>query len=73
LAELRRALREAKRNKASGDDRISYEMFQNLPKPAIKTVLDLYNKIWETKTFPADWKHSVVLPVLKGPQKCGIL
>lgn len=65
MAELRRAIRESKRNKASGEDRISYEMLQKLPKTAFKTVLDFYNKIWSSKDFPATWRHSIVLPVLK--------
>ena len=65
MAELRRAIREAKRNKASGDDRISYEMLQKLPKIAFKTVLDLYNRIWSTQDFPTAWRHSIILPFLK--------
>ena len=64
-AELRRAIREAKRNKASGEDRISYEMLQKMPNSSVKTVLAFYNKIWSDKNFPAAWRHSIVLPVLK--------
>ena len=65
MAELRRAIRESKRNKASGEDRVSYEMLQKLPKSSVKVVLGLYNKLWTTGEFPEAWRHSVVLPVLK--------
>ena len=65
VAEIRRAVREGKRNKASGHDNISYEMLQKLPKNAIKVLLNYYNKIWINRTFPSAWTHSIVLPVLK--------
>jgi hypothetical protein len=65
MAELRRAIRESKRNKASGDDCVSYEMLQNLPKKSFKTVLEFYNRLWMTRQFPETWRHSVILPVLK--------
>ena len=39
FAELRRAIRESKRNKASGYDNVSYEMLQQLPKTASKNTV----------------------------------
>ena len=64
-AELRRAIREGKRNKATGYDSISYEMLQKLPKCAVKVLLNYYNKIWTNGSFPSAWRHSIVLPILK--------
>ena len=65
LHELRRALRDIKKHSAPGADRISYEMLQKLPKCSIKAVLKLFNQIWINNDFPANWRHSVVLPVIK--------
>ena len=65
IAELRRATREGKCNKVTGNDNISYEMLQKLRKNAVKVVLNYYNKLWINGTFPSAWKHSIVLPVLK--------
>jgi len=65
LHELRRALREVKKQSAPGADKISYEMLQKLPKCATKAVLKFYNQIWINDDFPVGWRHSIVLPVLK--------
>ena len=75
LHELRRALREVKKQSAPGADKISYEMLQKLPKCATKAVLKLYNQIWINDDFPVGWRHSIVLPVLKPgrSKKCSIL
>jgi len=65
IAELRRAIREGKCNKATGYDNISYEMLKQLPKNATKVLLNYYNKLWIGGIFPSAWRHSIVLPVLK--------
>jgi len=65
LHELRRALRETKKHSAPGEDKIPYEMLQKLPKPSIKAVLKLYNRIWLNNEFPVSWRHSIVIPILK--------
>lgn len=65
LHELRRAIRDSKKHSSPGDDNISYEMLQKLPKNSVKTLLALYNKIWKGNDFPVSWRHSIVLPILK--------
>lgn len=40
-------------------------MLQKLPKCAVKTLLHFYNRVWLKREFPAAWRHSIVLPVLK--------
>ena len=51
LHELRRALREVKKQSAPSGDKISYEMLQKLPKCATEAVLKLYNQIWINDDF----------------------
>jgi len=43
--ELRRALRDNKKHSAPGEDKITYEMFQNYRNVQIKTVLKFFNQI----------------------------
>jgi len=65
LHELRRAIRETKKQSAPGDDKICYEFLQNLPKCSVKALLKLYNRIWLNGEFPQNWRHAIVTPVLK--------
>jgi len=65
MHELKRVIRETKKNSAPGIDQISYEMLQKLPKTSLKTTLQLYNHIWTKNDFPVSWRHSIVNPVLK--------
>ena len=50
---------------APGEDLIMYEMLKHLPDNAIKFLLQIVNKIWETGIFPKDWKISIIVPVKK--------
>jgi len=48
-----------------GPDEIPYSFLHNLPSSAIKFLLHLYNKIWNTGEIPKSWKHAIVIPILK--------
>ena len=65
LNELKRAIKIAKNKKAPGEDSIPYELLKNLPNIALRKLLEMYNYIWSTGTFPTAWKHSIVTPILK--------
>jgi len=65
FSELRRAIRETKKDSAPGDDGISYEMLQHLSKRSTKFLLELYNRVWSEGKMPQDWRHSIVKPVNK--------
>lgn len=65
LYELQAAISRAKKNSAPGEDRIAYEMLQQLPKRCQLVLLRLYNKIWSSGSVPADFKHSIILPLPK--------
>ena len=52
-------------NKASGDDGIPAEVFQNLKDAAAKVLLQICQHIWKTQQWPQDWKRSVFITIPK--------
>jgi ribonuclease HI len=63
--EMVKAIKQAKKQSSPGKDRVVYEMLQHLPKTCLKILLKLYNQIWSTGIMPADFKHSIVIPIPK--------
>ena len=57
--EVKWALGSITRNKASGGDGISAELFQILKDDAVKVMHSIIQKIWKTQQWPQDWKRSV--------------
>ena len=53
------------RNKASGGDRISAELFQILKNVAVKVLYSICQHTWKTPQWPRDWKMSVFIPIPK--------
>ena len=62
--ELETALRDV-RNTSPGLDDIHYEMLRHLPFQGKVFLLNLYNQIWRTDSFPASWREAIVIPILK--------
>ena len=65
LYELEIAIRKAKKNSTPGEDRITYEMLQHLPKCSKQALLKYYNNIWSSGDIPSNFKHSIITPILK--------
>ena len=63
--EVKWALGSISRNKASGGDRISVELFQILKDDAVKVLHSICQQIWETQQWPQDWKRSVFILISK--------
>ena len=59
------ALGSITRNKASGGDGLSVELFQILKDDAVNVLCSIYQQIWKTQQWPQDWKRSVFIPVPK--------
>lgn len=53
------------RNTATGEDQLSYVMFQKLPEKVLQIILQLFNKIWEEGKIPKSWKSALILPFNK--------
>ena len=63
--EVKWALGSITMNKASADDGIPVELFQNLRDGAVKVLHSVYQQIWKTQQWPQDWKRSVFIPIPK--------
>ncbi|GBO16321.1 hypothetical protein AVEN_116216-1 [Araneus ventricosus] len=57
-------MKETKRGKSAGTDDLPAELFLNLGKKAISTLLFLYNIIWNTHV-PSEWRKAIIIPILK--------
>ena len=63
--EVKWALGSITRNKASGGNGISAELFQILKDDAVKVLYSICQQIWKTHQCPQDWKRSVFIPISK--------
>ena len=52
-------------NTSPGRDRLSYELFKHLDDMVEEEILALINTVWAEGCLPKEWKHAVVVPVLK--------
>ena len=64
-SEVKWALGSITMNKASGDDRMPAELFQELKDDAVKVLHSICQQIWETQQWPQDCKRSVFIPIPK--------
>lgn len=64
LVELKQALASTA-NTSPGQDGISYKMLKLLNDNSLSTLLNVYNKIWQSGILPPSWNHSIVHPILK--------
>ena len=64
LEELKSALHRAN-DSACGPDAVYYKFLNHLPPSALELLLELYNKIWTSGTFPQSWREALIIPVPK--------
>ena len=62
---VKQALGSISKNKASGGDGISIELFQILRDDAVKVLHSICQQIWKTQHWPWEWKRSLFIPTLK--------
>ena len=53
---------------ATGPDAIHYQLLKHLPDPSLTVLLNVFNSIWTSGSFPAAWRQAVVVPIPK-PEK----
>ncbi|XP_065093428.1 uncharacterized protein LOC135714089 [Ochlerotatus camptorhynchus] len=62
--ELKFALSKSK-GKSAGPDELGYPLLTHLPIEGQVLMLDLFNKLWTTDSYPASWRESLVIPIPK--------
>ena len=65
MNELVRAL-DACSGTSPGPDEIRYEMIKHLNHDDMIKLLEVYNEIWKSQTFPNSWHFAHIIPILKG-------
>ena len=63
--EVNRTLGSITRNKASGGDGNSVELFQILKNGAVKVLHSICQQIWKTQQWPQDWERYIFIPIPK--------
>ena len=63
--EAKWALGSITRNKASGGDGITAELFQILNDDAINVPHSICQQIWKPEQWPQDWERSIFIPIPK--------
>lgn len=73
LTEVEREIRLLKLNKAAGPDGLHPALFKFGGPALVSDLHGLLIKLWEQETVPADWSHSVIVPIFKGGSRseCG--
>ena len=69
LKELKDAIA-VEANTSPGRDGLAYEMFKHLEEGVLVELLALMETAWEEGRLPAEWKHAMIVPILK-PGKVG--
>ena len=68
--ELACALRRAKCGKAGGADSIPVESYKNSNAIVSRTILALFNYIFQNGVYPDMWSHGIVNPIFKAGKMC---
>jgi len=50
---------------ATGPDEVHYQFLKHLPKESLELLLDIFNRIWESGSFPEAWREATIIPIAK--------
>ena len=64
ITELEDALRQA-HDTAVGPDEIHYQMLKHLPDTSLSSLLEIFNDIWQSGSFPSSWSEATIIPLPK--------
>jgi hypothetical protein len=63
--EVQTAIKKLKNNKAAGPDGIVAELIKLAETKVVKYLTKLFNKIFQSGTFPLEWTRSIIVPLHK--------
>ena len=64
LEEIKDCISDLK-NTAAGPDEIHNIIIQHFPEETIMLLLEIFNNIWQTQSFPDIWRKALVIPIPK--------
>ena len=64
MRELTDALKDS-HDTAVGPDQIHYQILKHLPQESMSALLQIFNNIWVTGSFPDSWRQATVIPIPK--------
>ena len=64
IAELNDSITKS-HNTAVGPDEIHNEFLKHLPEESLRYLLNIYNHIWKSNTFPETWRQATIIPIPK--------
>ena len=50
---------------ATGPHEVHYQMLKHLPPKSLQALLDIFNDMWETGTFPESWELATIIQIPK--------
>ena len=63
--EIHRAITNLPDKTAPGVDKIHYSIIKHLPTDFINVLLEFFNFLWSSGSFPNLWRHSIIVPIPK--------
>ena len=63
LRQVKLAIKNLKKRKSLGPDGMSNEMLKQLPDPALKALLALFNRSWQKGKTPSAWRVATIIPI----------
>ena len=63
--EIRNSIKKLNTNKSAGDDNLINEYFKNAAEILIEPLFTLFNKIFDSRSFPENWATGLIVPLHK--------
>ena len=63
--EIRKELKHMKNGKSPGEDGLTAELYKEGGEELIKSIIVLFNKVWDTGEVPKEWGRAIICPIFK--------
>jgi hypothetical protein len=65
ISEIKLAIENMGNNKTAGMDKVSIEIYKDMPDEFLEIIKDIFNLCMKHKTMPTVWKEGVIFPIYK--------